>query len=801
MIEETTEQKIVCFHCGEACMDQDICMEDKHFCCLGCKTVYEILSGNNLCAYYNYTDHPGTTQKKKVPSRVFEVLEDEKIRQKLISFTNGRQTHVTFFIPAMHCSSCIWLLEQLSRLNKGIISSRVHFMRKEMEIIFNERVISLRQVAELLRAVGYEPHLSFQDADGVNPVKKSSTELFKIGIAGFCFGNIMMLSFPEYFSSGKIQETDLKQWFSWLNLVLSLPVLFYCSTGFFDSAWKGLKQRFLNIDAPIALAILVIFSWSVYAILSHSGPGYLDSMSGIVFFMLLGRFFQDRTYDGISFERDYKSYFPISVTALEDGKELQKPVSDIRAGARLLIHNQEIIPVDAILFRGKARIDYSFVTGESEPVETGIGELIYAGGRHSGQQLEVEVIREVSQSYLTGLWNRDTFKENREKQESPFIHHVSRYFSLVVLGLSVAACIFWLWADPSKALLALTTPLIVACPCALLLSATFTNGNILRIFGKNKFFVKNAAVLGRLAEIKAVVFDKTGTLTIPDSRQVVFEGEPLLRSDIRLIRSIAIHTAHPFSKAIRELFPGDDFVKLDAFDESSGQGIEAMAGKDQILIGSSRFCGVDGSRDGRSTRIYYRRNGTVRGYFAVRNLYRTGFDDMLHNLSGRFRLAVLSGDKDFEKNFLASFIRDPQDMLFNQKPEDKLESIRMLKAKYNSVLMVGDGLNDAGALKESTVGISVSDHNNNFSPACDAILDGDRLIRLPGILKLARAARLIILGSFALSLVYNAAGLFFALQGELSPVIAAILMPLSSISIVLFTTLAGTGMARSYGFK
>ena len=216
----------------------------------------------------------------------------------------------------MHYSSCVYLLENLHRIAPGIIKSQTNFQRKEVFIIFDPKQISLRKVVELLAFIGYEPFISIKD---ISPAKNKTfnhRQLYKIGVAGFCFANIMMLSFPEYFSSGKIEQEGLKATFSWLILALSLPVLFYSAGGFFISAWKGLQQRFLNIDAPIALAIAVAFGQSYYESISGTGAGFLDSGAGIVFFMLAGRWFQDKTYESLSFERDYRSYFPLGATLL-----------------------------------------------------------------------------------------------------------------------------------------------------------------------------------------------------------------------------------------------------------------------------------------------------------------------------------------------------------------------------------------------------------------------------------------------------------------------------------------------------
>jgi P-type Cu+ transporter len=292
--------------------------------------VYLLLNENNLCNYYDLDKNPGIKAKGKFITNRFAYLDDELIKQKLVQFNSDEQTNVTFSIPQMHCSSCIYLLENLHRIQPGIKKSQTDFQRKEAFIIFNPQETTLRKVVELLTFIGYEPYISVKDTEAKKENSFNRKQIYRIGVAGFCFSNIMMLSFPEYFSAGNIEQAGLKETFAWINLALSIPVLLFSASDIFTSAWKGLRQRFLNIDAPIALAIIVTFARSYYEIISGNGAGYLDSGTGIVFFMLIGRWFQNKTYDSFSFDRDYRSYFPLGVSVIEDGVEKNIPVTQLQ---------------------------------------------------------------------------------------------------------------------------------------------------------------------------------------------------------------------------------------------------------------------------------------------------------------------------------------------------------------------------------------------------------------------------------------------------------------------------------------
>ena len=783
------DQKTACYHCGDPCVTACVEFDDKNFCCEGCKLVYELLKENSLCTYYQLNESPGTMRAANTYTGKFDYLNNPSVFNQLVSFTDETLTHVTFFVPKIHCSSCIWLLENLQRLNAGIISSQVNFLRKEVVVAFRHQEIQLSKVAEIMSNIGYEPLINLNSLEKPDGGSVNRTRILKIGIAGFCFGNIMMLSFPEYFSFGNLSEVSgLSRFFSYLNLSLSLPVFFYSASEFFESAWTSIKHRFLNIDAPIALAILVTFGRSVYEILSHTGAGYLDSMSGIVFFMLIGRYFQNKTYETLSFERDYKSYFPIGITRLDErGTQQNIPVTDLKAGDKILVRNQELIPADATLTSRSTHVDYSFITGESNPVKKMKGDLIYAGARQLDGAITLEVTNTTSQSYLTQLWNQQDDNPTAKKQQS-YIDNINKYFTLAVLSTSFLAGLFWLLNDPGKALNAATAVLIVACPCGLLLISTFANGNVLRIFGRRHFYLKNAATIENLAKTDTLIFDKTGTITHGSTAR--FIGHELTEPEIRLVAIAATQSNHPLSRIIAAQY-GSDLKNIQPthFEEFTGLGIRAEIDRSTVIMGSEFFVtGHQGSENAQFARVFVMIDGQIMGFFAFANTYREGLGKLCDTLKTNYQLNLLSGDNAAEENTVRKWFGPEAHLLFNQKPDEKMDFVREQQLTGRSVTMIGDGLNDAGALKLSNVGIAVSDDTNTFSPACDALLNGNSLSLLAKFMQLAKDSQRVVVVVFAVSLIYNVIGVGFSVQGILSPVIAAILMPISSITIVLLAT-------------
>lgn len=795
IISKPVKHATACYHCGTACITDSIAIDDKVFCCDGCKLVYEIINNNGLCDYYTLQSHPGLSQIKPVRKEKYAYLDNEELVAKLYKFTDGRYSIVTLYIPGIHCASCMWLLEHLPKIAEGVIESRLNFTTKEVTVRFDLQKISLRKIVELLATIGYEPYISANDAKQQKESSYNKQLVYKLGVAGFCFGNIMLMSFPEYLSFDDSIEHEYALLFRILNLVLALPVFFYSASEFFTSAWAGLKQRILNIDAPIVLALIITFTRSIYEIATNTGSGYLDSMSGIVFFMLVGRVVQERTYRSITFSRDYQSYFPIAVQVITATGVVSKGLQELAEGDVVELHNEEIIPADAVVLMGTARIDYSFVTGESEPVLIEKGKIVYAGGRQMGEKLTIQIVKPVAGSYLTSLWNHHSFSKNKVTQNDreSIIHVISKYFTIVLFVLAAATALYWWVNNPAIILPAVSAMLIVACPCALLLAATYTNGNLLRLLSNNGLYLRDATVIEQLGNTEHIVFDKTGTLTL-GNKQYNWTGHQLTDEEKSWVYNIAVNSSHPYSKALCATLGAYPIIDIENWQEFTGKGLKAEVAGNTIYIGSAAFTNVDKTDSVDAPSLYIRINDKVTAFY-VTSVLRPEIPEVITTLKKNYGLSLLSGDRDRHRAELQPLFGASSNMLFEQQPIDKLKYIEHLQETGNKVLMIGDGLNDAGALQQSDAGITLADDINNFTPSCDAILDAKKISKLPQLLRLARSGRYIIYFSFIISILYNIVGLSIAMQGKMSPMIAAILMPLSTLTIVLVTTGMGSWIA------
>lgn len=752
-----------------------------------------------MCSYYQFDERAGNTVTSGIARKRFEYLQDIDVEHKLVDFKNGSTTSVTFFIPNIHCTSCVWLLENLGNIDSGILKGTVNFMKRTVTFLYDDASTSLRAIVELLTTIGYEPNLTLDQLDKKESGTIDRSLWLKLGVAGFCFGNIMLFSFPEYLKMDQSGSSEMfRYFFGGLNILLSLPVLFYSSIDYLKSAWAALSQRGVNLDVPISIGLLALFGRSLYEILSGTGAGYFDSFTGFIFFLLIGKVVQQKTFARLSFDRDYKSYLPISVIKLIGTSEESIPVDKLEIGDRVLLRNQELIPADAVLDSEQAAIDYSFITGETEPVSVVKGTKVFAGGKIIGCNAEFLIAKKVEHSYLTQLWENEAFtKRAEEKIITSFADRISPHFTLTVLAIAVVSLLVWLQIDASKAFTIFTAVLIVACPCALALSTPFTLGAVVNILSLNGLYVRSSNVLEALSRATTFVFDKTGTITESEKSEVRFIGTDLSEDEKIFVKSTVKQSIHPLSKIITKSLTQE--TKLPDFvEEIPGKGLKAHYGKDVVLIGSKSFLAEHSSTNisgfvntnSAGSLVHVMISNSYKGAFLLENKLRDGIQDVLATLGRQQDVYLVSGDNEAEGKKLKEAYPFWTEMLFNQSPVQKLEVIDRLHQKKEHVVMIGDGLNDAGALKASDFGIAISDDMSSFSPACDAIAESASLKNLATLVDFSRSAFRIIVASFGISLMYNLTGLGFAITGNLSPLVAAIIMPLSSVSVMAFTNIA-----------
>jgi P-type Cu+ transporter len=736
-----------CYHCGAPCGRTTLEREGQRFCCHGCLTVHELLRENGLGHFYDLNRHPGVRVDPEGSPDQWSFLDDPEVERRLLDFSDDRTQRVTFHLPAIHCVACVWLLENLFQLHPGIGRSQVNFARREVSIRFAPDRVRLSGLAALLTSIGYEPALTLGHLEKRTPDPAPKRQMLQTGVAGFAFGNIMLFSLPGYLGLDSFNGPMFQQLFGWLSLALALPVLVFSASDYWRSALASYRQRVLTLDVPIALGLAALYGQSAWEILSQTGVGYLDSLAGLVFFLLCGRWFQQKTHARLAFDRDYRSFFPLAVTRRGTAGALQTvALSSLSVGDRLVLRHGELIPADSILVEGSALVDYGFVTGEAEPVVRAKGALIHAGGRQTGGVIEVEIVKPVSQSYLVSLWSHEAFQKPGSHDLQTLTNRYSRRFTVVVIAVAAVAGVAWIAAgQPARGVKAFVSVLIVACPCALALAAPFALGTAQRWLARAQVFLKNALILERLAGIDTIVFDKTGTLTRPEAQRVDFAGVPLTSAEAHLVSALVRQSIHPLAvRLTAALAVNEQSATVENFHETPGLGLEGRVDGHRVVVGSRRFfdqlhitrpeaageCEVQSvgwsaalrepAADG--TMVELAIDGRWRGTFRLTGGLRPDVDDLILGLAKTYSLALVSGDHERDQPRCRRLFGPDPELRFNQSPLDKLEYIRQRQAAGERVMMVGDGLNDAGALQQSDVGVAVVERVGTFSPASDVIL-------------------------------------------------------------------------------
>jgi Cu+-exporting ATPase len=768
-----------CLHCGDPCDDGGVVNEAGAFCCTGCASVYALLTAHGLTGFYACAPDAGRSLKDmgaRPPDR-FAVLDDPEVAGRLVDGHDGTFTYVTFNVPSLHCASCLWLLEQLWRFDEGIGRSEADLLRRTVRVAFRPDRITLRAVAERLASLGYEPVIDAERGAGRMPAHRR-TLLLKLGVAGFAFGNMMLFSIPRY-ANGAPLEPAFQRLFDTLNILFALPVLVFSASDFFTSAWRALRLRAITLDVPVALGLTVLFVRSLADILTGAGEGYLDSFAGLVFFLLIGRLAQQMTFDRIAFDRTVRSFLPLSVRVRDASGLTTRRIEELVPGDVLFVRPGEIVPADAMLIDEAGRLDYAFVTGEAAPEDVSAGDVISAGGRVADHAMHLKVLRPASQSRLADLWQHPVFARRREHWLTTVAARFGHWFTISALALAAIGAIAW-WPDARMAAHVATAVLIIACPCAMTLAAPITLGTGLARLGLAGCYLKDGAVALDLSRVDTIAFDKTGTLTTAGTEAGV-DRRGLTDDEWALVHRLAAESIHPISRTLvpREPLRG----RVEDVHVAPGQGIRGRVDGHDVVIGSAAYVSAEAGAaiDGVAGRTYAAVDGRP-GALQLATTVRPGMQAAVTELARTFDTWLLSGDAGTEAPIWRPVFGDR--MHFRLAPDEKLALVRERREAGGHVLMIGDGLNDAGALAAADVGMAVSDDTACLVPACDAVVRGDQLPRLPEFLRYARRARQVIVLCFAVSMVYNVIGIGLALAGRLTPLAAAILMPVSSLTVV-----------------
>ncbi|AFM14692.1 heavy metal translocating P-type ATPase [Turneriella parva] len=798
----------VCAHCGAAvthlARHQPRDEGTKVFCCTGCKTVYSILRDRDLLGFYEVADNSVVSLKEK-PASDYSYCDSPWFRDMFVKASPNGAWSLSLKLPEIHCAACVWLLEKLPEMLPGLTGARINYLRKHLTVSATAD-ITPAQAIQLVADLGYAPDFSRESAATQKLSAYDKSLLRRMAVAAFAFGNAMLFSLPEYFSNHV--ESAFAKTFIVLNAALATFVLFYSAGEFFKSAWRALKKKQVVIDLPISIGIAAMFVRSAVDIATGTSAGYFDTFAGLIFFLLIGRYVQSRSYAWLNFERDNLLFLPLAVRVQSNGGEIFTPVKELKPGDALRLLAGEIAPARCRVLSETAAADYAFITGESVPVSLVKGDMFEPGGKVVGQSVKLTVTEAVDQAQLNRIWENAP-RENEDILSKPaggFAERILPWFTFAVVAIATGALLYWLPRDPAIAFNAFSAVLVITCPCALAMAKPFSFFTAQSALARQGLFLKSAQTIEKFFNITSVVFDKTGTLTQPGAFDIRFDAvsADLSDPDRRAIATLAGESTHPLSRAVAKWL-GEAFHEVpEDFTENPGLGVAAVIGNDRYLLGSAAWLAAEGvivadlpSAEFSSV-VWCARGKTCLGRFQVRNQLRENLSETVERLKGEYNLSLISGDSAVEHDRFAAIFGSGAHLSFHARPEEKARLIGELK-KSGPVMMVGDGLNDAAALAAADLGVALTEDNSHFSPASDAVLSAAALPQLPGLMAQARQSRKTAITAYGVSFAYNAVGISVAVAGKLTPLFCAVLMPLSSLSVIALAFASAAITARLRG--
>ncbi|MBF0309400.1 MAG: heavy metal translocating P-type ATPase [Magnetococcales bacterium] len=789
----------VCFHCGLPIppgfrLEAEEGGKGHRFCCHGCLGAYELIRGAGLQAYYARRDGGGMAMVPAEVELASLAAWDDVTWQESFVHTVGENREALLMLGGIHCAACIWLNEQaLTRLD-GVLEARVNYATQQLRVVWNPQKLTLSAIVRLIRRLGYrvEPFEARQVAQQL--AREQRVRLFRLALTGFGAGNIMMISVALY--AGYFQGIDpaMRLFFEWVSLVLALPTVLVGGWPFFQGAWRGLRAGGLTMDLPIALGVMLIFLYSVSATWRGVGETYFDSVTMLLFLLLVGRYLESaaRRKAAQSAER-LLLLEPVTAEVEREGVWSQLPARQVVPGDRVRVRPGGRVPVDGVVLEGVAAVDEAMLTGESLPVEKQPGDFLACGSLVVDGLLTMQATGVGEETTLARIVRMvATAQENRPPVQE-LADRLAGRFVAVVLLLAVATFLYWWPQGVDLALTHAVALLVITCPCALGLATPAAMVVAIGAAAQRGILVKRSAALEHLARVDLLVLDKTGTVTV--GRPVLAHrqgGESLLR----LAAAAEFGSEHPLAKAVVEVWIRENGVEpppATAFRNHPGRGVEAEVEGRKVVVGRESFvaerlglsatpsppqeapslswvaCGADGQFLGWLGLRDPEREDAPQALAALRRL---GLDLML-----------LSGDRP-------ATVADMAARLGLTKaqggclPEGKVETVAALQAAGRCVAMVGDGINDAPAMARAQCSLAMGQTSHLPLMTADLVLLDTHLLAIPRAVVLARRTMRIIRQNFALSLLYNLVATPLAAAGLVHPLGAAIAMSLSSLAVV-----------------
>ncbi len=789
---------VACAHCGlpvpEGFVDS---ARPQQFCCAGCRTAFAILRDNGLDQYYGFADR--RTSPVAATGRTYDEFDHPAFQELYVNKTADGLSSVELYLEGVHCASCVWLVERVPLVLAGVVRAELNVRRSLATLEWDPQQTSLGAAARLLESLGYPPHPYRGIRKDEIRRKEDRAAIMRIGIAGAIAVNVMLAALAMY--SGWLTngiETDFERFFRWISLGLTIPAVVGPGRVFFAGAWGALRTRTLHLDLPIAIALGAGFVRGAVNTWTERGPIYFDGVCVLIFLLLIGRYLQLRSQRAATDASELLySLTPNGARVVgDDGSVNELPAAALLPGMLLEVRAGDTLAADGVVTEGQSTLDLSLLTGESRPINVSSGSTVFAGTLNVSSPLRVRIDRAGEESRVAKILRQ---VEESTRRRAPIVllaNRIAGIFVAVVLALAVVTFVVWYGRDPSLAIDNAIALLVVTCPCALAmatpLAVTVASGRAAR----RGIFVKGGDALESLSHAGTVFLDKTGTITEARTSLVSWHGDESIKP---LVLALERESTHPLADGFCRAFASEEALLVESSQHVVGGGILGRVNGHDVVVGSPSFVSSQLRTSGHATPasraddnaaltpVWVAVDGELKARAGLGDPIRADARSSIDALRNRgWDVRILSGDAPEVVHAVGLALGlDASRCVGAASPEEKLRHVEAARARGERVVMVGDGVNDAAAIAAATVGIGVHGGAEASLATADVYLTTSGLSPVVELCVGAANTMRVIRRNIAFSLLYNAVGVGLAVTGTITPLFAAIMMPLSSLTVVM----------------
>jgi len=795
-----------CFHCGlpiaaDADYHSSLGGETRDFCCFACQSVCVAIYEAGLEGYYQRTPQGTLLAPPPVPPKDIEMYDLDEVQQDFVR-SQGDIRDIHLLVEGIHCAACVWLIERGMMRIQGVQMANVNLAGRRVHLRWDNTRIKLSTLIRELSKIGYAG-VPYDPEAAEGTIKKANRAmLYRLFFSGFTMMNMSLIAVALYTGANTGPYRDF---FHWIALVLATPTLLYAGYPFYRGAWSGLRNAHLTMDLPIALGLTVTYSYSLYVMVSHSERGevYFDTVTNLIFVILIGRYLEGMfRHQAVSATNRLMELQPRVATVLSHGEEKLISIRAVKIGEHVLVKPGCKIPMDGIVIEGHSSVDESMLSGESMHVRKDVGDKVAAGTLNGSGILVVEVQADLQDSTLSKIIR---LVEEAQSSKAPIQRLADSIVPWFVMAtLTCAGITYFLWSENFEvALMAATSVLIITCPCALGMATPMSIAVASGLGAKNGILVKNGVVLETLSKVTHFVFDKTGTLTEGKMRleQVIAVPEQDTSSLLELAAAVERYSEHSVAQAIvryaeeRKLsYRG---IAAQRFHASPGLGVEAILDGGRILLGTIEWLKrnqiklndellnqLEEQELQAKTCVHCAIADRHIALFVMADTLRSDARGLIDSLrSSGINMTLLSGDRKLVAEAIACQLGG-MEVIAEVMPQDKDRIIQQLKQRGEYVAMVGDGINDAPALIRADVGIALGSGTDVSVESADIVLMQNELDKVRLATLLSRRTLRTIKQNIGLSFVYNIIMVPLAMMAHVTPLVAAITMPISSLLVI-----------------